>query len=323
MPYLATPDAEPVRATNFAQVAAGTFTPDPDERSWPCQIGNMCNDTLFATQGLCRDNGGTWYGPGGATEASSCCAVAAMSDDPISLIPPAQYAVRDARYKLVRIEATDCSAPLSPNARKRPFPWAEYRTKTVEELYDLRPDPETNPIGLDQPDGNFLKDCPDGADPAECLPSARLRKAYARLAGELDATLESGHSASLCQAKGDGNLDQRVTRADIDGWNAFRGKGASRYDINLDVKTNGADRDIIEANLGHDCMDICERADIDRSGGVDDRDLRLARAEFTAGECDDVLCRGDLDGDGEVAGADLWMFAEAQDTCGASAAEAR
>jgi hypothetical protein len=185
------------------------------------------------------------------------------------------------------------------------------------------PKTTTNPIGLDQPEGNFLKDCPGGADPASCLPSTGLRKAYARLARELDAMLESGRAASACQAKGDGNLDQWVNAADLDGWKAFRGKGPSRYDIDLDGATDGADRGIIEANLGTDCMDICERADLDRSGAVDDRDIALARAEFTAGgACDDGLCSGDMDGDGEVAGADLWRVALARKSCAAATAAA-
>jgi hypothetical protein len=318
--YLTQPDATPLRRTNFTQVAAGTFTPDPRESSYPCLLSNICNDTLINDEALCLDNGGVWYGPGGAQRATSCCQVAAMSEDPVSIIPPAQFAVRDGRYKLVRIEATDCSAPLPPGAAEKPFPWAEYDTKTVVEFYDLTPIPDTNPAGLDQPEGNFLKDCPEGADPESCLPQ-QLRGAYRRLAANLDATLASGEAASLCQAKGDGNLDQRVNQADIDGWRAFTGLGPSRYDINLDGRTNPADRDIIRANLGMDCLGLCRRADLDRSGRVDQRDITLAREEFTGGTCDDVLCRADMNGDGEVLGHDLWMIAEARDSCGAESAE--
>jgi hypothetical protein len=93
MRYLTSANAPAVRKTNFTQVGAGTFTPVPAERSWPCRIGNICNDTLF-DKPLCDDNGGTWYGPGAATQQTSCCAVAAI-DSSVSVFPWAQYATRN------------------------------------------------------------------------------------------------------------------------------------------------------------------------------------------------------------------------------------
>ena len=36
---------------------------------------------------------------------------------------------------------------------------------------------------------------------------------------------DSGKPAATCRKKGDGNLDQRVDQADIDGWTAYNGKG--------------------------------------------------------------------------------------------------
>jgi arylsulfatase A-like enzyme len=207
LPYLTDPQAPPVRRTNFTQVAVGTFTPVPSERSWPCQIASTCNDTLFSSQGLCLDNGGTWYGPGGNQSASSCCAVEDLTGTSLAISPPAQYAVRDRRYKLVELEQTDCSAPLPPNAASKPYPWAEYQTKTVREFYDLKPT-EDNPVGLDQPDGNFLKDCPPDQDPVTCLPE-HLRDTYQKLDAELDQMLGSGEPAPLCNAdlNGDGKVD--------------------------------------------------------------------------------------------------------------------
>ncbi len=37
--YLLHEDAEPVRTTNFTELDPGTFSADPDERSWPCVVG--------------------------------------------------------------------------------------------------------------------------------------------------------------------------------------------------------------------------------------------------------------------------------------------
>lgn len=317
--YLTNPEAKPVRSTNFTQISPGTFTPDPSERSWPCLIGSVCNDTLLFSESLCTDQGGTWFGPGGAQQASSCCAVGQLTGKSITISSVAQSAVRDKRYKLVQLENENCNAPLPPDAKNKPFPWAEYRTKTIREFYDLKPT-KGNPAGVDQPEGNLLKDCPSGQDPVTCLPKD-LQDTYQKLADGLDTTLESGKPASKCQKKGDGNLDQRVNQADIDGWEAYNGKGPSRYDINLDAETNKADLKIIRANLGLDCLGLCARADLNRNGRVGDKDVKLLASDIAAGTCDDVLCNGDLNGDGKVNGADMTLMLQAKNSCGTASAE--
>jgi hypothetical protein len=315
--YLTNPESKPIRSTNFTQIAPGTFTPDPSERSWPCLIGNICNDTLLFSESLCTDQGGTWFGPGGAQQASSCCAVGELTGQSITISSIAQSAVRNKRYKLVQLENENCKAPLPPGAKNKPFPWAEYKTNTTREFYDLKPTTD-NPTGVDQPDGNLLKNCPPGQDPITCLP-ADLQPTYQNLANELDATLESGKPASKCQKKGDGNLDQRVSQADVDGWKAYQGKGPSRYDINLDALTNTDDLAIIRANLGLDCLGMCARADLNRNGLVGKGDVELLARDIAAGSCDDVLCNGDLNGDGKVTEADMTLMLQAKDSCTASA----
>src|SRR5207244_7747934 len=142
---------------------------------------------------------GTGLVPGVSQRATSCGADQALTGTSLAIVPPAQYAVRDKRYKLVQNDQTDCSAPLSSNAKKKPYPWAEYKTTTVRELYDLKPTSD-NPVGLDQPDGNFLKDCPKGQDPETCLPES-LRGIYQNLATELDAIVDSGKPAATCRKK--------------------------------------------------------------------------------------------------------------------------
>ncbi len=101
MPYLLSPSAPPVRKTSYTEVAAGKFTPVPSERSWPCQLGNICNDTLLFSKNLCEDNGGIWYGPGAKTQVTSCCAVAAANPsvtiNPVASIRGAQQALQAGR----------------------------------------------------------------------------------------------------------------------------------------------------------------------------------------------------------------------------------
>ena len=120
---------------------------------------------------------------------------------------------------------------------------------------------------------------------------------------------------------GDYNHDGTVNQADIDGWEAYQGKGPSRYDINLDAETNKADLKIIRANLGLDCLGLCARADLNRNGRVGDKDVKLLASDIAAGTCDDVLCNGDLNGDGKVNGADMTLMLQAKDSCGTASAE--
>jgi hypothetical protein len=311
MPYLTSRSADPVRETSFTQVAAGKFTPVPSERSWPCLLGGACNDTLLFAQGLCEDNGGVWYGPGGATQASSCCAVVAANAG-TSVFPVSQFAVRNKRFKLAQIERTNCAAPLPRNAKSKPFPWAEYQTTVREEFYDLK-ETASNPIGMDNADDDFLKDCPVGQDAKGCLPR-RLHEPYAELAKALKKVKDSAKPQQICRSKGDGNMDLRVNQADLDAWATFRGKGPSAYDINMDAQTDAKDRKIITANLGLDCLDLCTRADLDRNGVVNNRDMNLLNSQ--TGTCDPVLCGGDLDGDGKVNNRDVRLMTRAQRSCG-------
>jgi hypothetical protein len=124
----------------------------------------------------------------------------------------------------------------------------------------------------------------------------------------------SAKAQNRCQSKGDGNQDLRVTQADIDGWTAFNGKGPSRYDINLDGVTDDKDLQIIKANLGLDCLDICKRADLNRDGKVNSADLTLLNKQ--KGACTDLAtCGGDLNGDGKVDSKDVSLMRNAQRTC--------
>jgi len=318
MPYLLSPLTPAVRETNFTQVAAGKFTPVPEERSWPCLLGNLCNDTLLFDKNLCHDNGGTWYGPNPDTvQLTSCCAVAAMVNGTIN--PVAQWAVRTKRYKLVELLQTNCAAPLPPNATNKAFPWAEYDTKTTREFYDLNPTAQ-NPIGMDNAEDNLLQNCPEGQDPKTCLPKP-LRQVYNQLSRVLDETKASAEPQSTCRSLGDGNMDLRVNNADVRAFKTYRGRGPSQYDINMDGQTDDADLAIIEANLGTDCMDHCTRSDLNRDGKVNAADMAILVKQ--SGACDEVLCSGDLDGNGKVDNKDVKLMLDAQNTCASSATRPR
>ncbi len=332
LPYLTNPATPAIRTTNFTQQGIGLYNPDPAQRSYPCRIdsANYCDETLFYSKSLCEnDGGGTWYGPGTTQPTGvlkSCCAVANSFDPPNTtrtIAPVRQYAIRNGIYKLVQIERVDCAyskpVPQVTNPEpKPPFPWAEYYTVTSKELYNLTPAPPLNPKGLDNAADdlvaqNCAPDIPDNTNPATCLKGAD-RTNYIALNAELQATIKSAKAQDICQSLGDGNLDMRVNQLDIQGWQAFNGKGPSRYDINLDGKTDQADLDIIMANQGLDCLGRCKRADLNRDGKVDDADMKLLLKQ--KGVCTDVIfCGGDLNGDGNVDTADVRLMKKAQATC--------
>jgi len=315
LPYLTNPAVTEIRNTNFSQEGVATYSPVPSQRSYPCQIGNLCNDTLFGDKDFCEiDNGGTWYGPGGAKQLTSCCAVQSYLGTTLSLAPVHQYAVRNKMFKLVSLQRLDCSQPIANSSQAKPFPWAEYLTSTTQELYDLSPTP-ANPLGLDNAAFNLAQSCsPDQTDLPSCLPTPAARANYQALSTELQSIMNSANAQNTCQAKGDGNMDLRVTQADIQGWQAFNGRGPSRYDINLDGQTDENDLAIITANLGQDCLNICVRADLNRDGKVDSVDFGLLYTQ--TGLCTDpIFCSGDLDGDGNVNNSDVQIMTAAQATC--------
>jgi hypothetical protein len=331
LPYLNAPATVPngIRSTNYTEEGVATYSPDPAQRSYPCVLGvpaaAICNDTLFPGKTFCEDdNGGTWYGPGGQTPLNSCCAVKAFTGSAnMTLAAVRQFAVRNRIFKLVEMTRLDCSRPLPPNASQKAFPWAEYETATTREFYNIRIGQPNNPNGLDNgPYDLVALNCAPGEELPDCLGTQNQRDNYAALDNELRRIKNSVRSQNRCQAKGDGNQDQRINQADLDGWAAFNGKGPSRFDINIDGVTDQKDRKVIQANLGLDCMDVCVRSDLNRDGVVNNTDNRLLRAQ--RGACTDLaFCGGDLNGDGKVNAADMTIMTNAQQSCGSSSSAAK
>jgi len=325
LPYLTNAGSAAIRQSNYSQLGVGTFSPDPSERNWPCMIGNVCNDTLVDSKSLCeKDNGGTWYGPGGQKQLSSCCAVrqyqASQGNNSVTLAPVRQYTMRggsfrgvQGAFKLVELQSLDCSKPIT-NASQKAFPWAEYQVSTpVQEFYDLTLT-AGNPKGLDNANYNLAKNCAPGQDLTTCLPTPIDVANYKVINAELQAMKNSVNTQNNCMKIGDGNLDMRINQTDLDNWKIYNGKGPSRYDINGDGKTDQADYNIIKANLNKDCLTACQRADLDRNKKIDAADMTLLTKQ--TGACSDpIFCGGDLNGDGKVDGADVSLMTNAQKTC--------
>jgi hypothetical protein len=223
-------------------------------------------------------------------------------------------AMRDKAFKLIELQRLDCSTPVT-NASQKEFPWAEYQATTSQEFYDIRKFRRpNNPNGIDNAPYNLAKNCAPGQDITTCLPTQIDVNHYVSLNNALTKMKNSAKSQNRCRAKGDGNLDQRVNQADIDGWTAFNGKGPSLYDVNEDGVTDEKDLKIIKANLGLDCLSICIRADLNRDGKVNSADMTLLNKQ--KGTCTDLaFCGGDLDGDGKVDSSDVTLMKNAQQTC--------
>lgn len=311
--YLTNPQTGALRTVNYTEINQGTFSADPADRSWPCVIGSQCSEVLFPTEEFCHDNGGTWYGPGAAKQYTSCCAVSAANPSAnITLMPISQRAARTKAYKLVRNETMDCARPLAGSGQQPAVPWAEYATRVKDEFYDVRKVAGTNPTGMDFAANDKLASC-KASDPASCL-TADLRPVYAQLSATIGQIERETVNENKCRARGDGNMDMRITAADIEGYRAFAGKGPSRYDINVDGETDEDDLAIIKANVGKDCLSVCQRADLDRNDRVDAADVTLAMS--VRGTCTGATCQGDFNGDGKVDDMDVARVQRAVKTCG-------
>lgn len=239
LPYLTTPGQESIRKSNFTQT--GTNLQAPGEPIPPCVIQpeglNVCVQ-IFPFQALCETEGGVWYGPGGAAGAAgleTCCQVQQPTYDPtVTLLAHDAWAVRDNRYKLVRLQVENCS------------------TNQLELQYEFYAINDAAPLPkLDREQENLLTSTslpPQGLSPDE-------QKHFDVLHAELLALLRSEPACP-----GDGNLDKRVNGDDLRYWQVFadtcaqnQNQCSSVYDLNYDAVTDSADRVIIEANFGRRC----------------------------------------------------------------------
>lgn len=234
LPYLTQPDHPAIRDTNFTQVGTN-ISAEGTEPPPPCVVpsANTCLQ-LFPQEGVCEDQGGEWYGPGGVAGPDgldSCCAVndylAEQGQDTVAIFPHTQTAMRNENYKLVRMERQSCDTG---------------GFETTDELYLIN---EDAPVpALDTADRNLLVNGEGNLAPEPY-------QNYQTLRGELDTLL-----ASEITCPGDGNRDGVVNQEDLSNWQFFSELNEGRsswYDFNHDGLTNEADRTIIQENLGQRC----------------------------------------------------------------------
>jgi arylsulfatase A-like enzyme len=231
LPYLTNPDQPSLRRYNFTQF--GIAVKPASVHAWPTVITtgpvHACDDTLFSTQGLAEDNGGTWYGPTpeqpNGTYASCCDIRAANIYPSLTIFPTRVWAIRNQRYKLVKVQRAPCD-----------------QDKGEFEFYDLAPKPVVNPVGLDLMTNDLLtKGQPTNLN-------AEQMANYQDLMQAMNAML---NSEPVCH--GDGNLDKVVDQKDLDGVKQYWGQ-PSWFDFNHDGVTDQKDLDCAQANFGHNCL---------------------------------------------------------------------
>ncbi len=330
------------RTNNFTQLGPGTFEvpTNPKTRSWPCVLagtitqsgghnsgirGGTCVDVLFSTRAFCeQENGGVWFGPPDDTDQnplqlpnpdspdgswSACCEVRKLNpqgelDAVTQFVPVNQWAERDAKYKYVERESTDCKKPLCPGPECH-LVFPPYGREKAVEFYDIQPS-ITNPAGLDEDKYNLACAADSGKDPISCVPPA-LRPEFLALQSALYQQLNSEVSCP-----GDGNLDKRVNTFDLLGVQQHLDGPPSIWDFNNHATTDEANLQTVTENLGKDCLGLCARADLNRDGVVDARDLKILLNSLGK-PCE--LCGPDLNGDGKVNTIDAVLMAKAIASC--------
>lgn len=229
--YLTNPAQPSVREANFVHL--GTGLKPTTVKLWPCVIQagpiNIATDILFTSQSLCEGYGGTWFGPTADQPTpqypTSCAIKEAGLFSNLTILPNRVWAIRNDRYKVVKVERPSCDAGLG-----------EY------EFYDLSPNPPLNPIGLDLAPANLLTNGqPIG------LTADQLTNGY-RLVQLLQELLDSERPCP-----GDGNLDKRVDAGDVLGIIRYQG-GPSVFDFTQDGVTDIRDYQVISDNLGTVCQ---------------------------------------------------------------------
>jgi arylsulfatase A-like enzyme len=229
--YLTDPNQPAIRRYNFTQLGPG-LKPN-SVHAWPGVFDfgpvKVCNDTLFTTPELAADNDATWYGPTPEQPNgtyTSCCAVRAANLYPrLAITATRVWAIRNQRYKLVKVERAPCD-----------------QDQGEFEFYDLALKPVLNPVGLDLVTNDLLTK----GEPTHL--NAEQMASFQDLMQAMNALL---NSEPVCH--GDGNLDKVVDQKDLDGVQRYWGQ-PSVFDVNNDGVTDQKDMDCVLQNLGHNCL---------------------------------------------------------------------
>jgi arylsulfatase A-like enzyme len=239
LPYLKNPDQAPLRATNWTQSGLNLRATTTVQGACVVRSVNVCT-TLFPQKGLCEMEGGDWYGAGTtmpdvpSTGYSSCCQVQKFQldndDEVASVLPSAQYAVRNADYKLIR--------SITPTYQPGNDSCEDVEAEGFFEINQNTPIPR-----IDFPAFDLLLR-PTGLSGAEATSLVDLQD-------EMERVL-----ASAPPCVGDGNLDGRVDARDRVGlsyWRKVAGGFSTWFDFDLNGLTNDDDEAILAQNMGTRC----------------------------------------------------------------------
>ncbi|SAI50931.1 sulfatase [Bordetella ansorpii] len=265
--YLTSAQQAAIRSTNFTEMGTNLKAIGSEGNESPCVVpaaGNVCT-TLFPQKGVCLAQGGIWYGDNLSSDTSglpaegfrNCCQVQAYRLDlgeTTTFLPTATKAVTDGTYKLVRQTRNQCEPAMGAAADPKDYRYSATGYDVTDELYQT--DTATPDPVLDK-EGSQLALAPAPLDTSTL--SAAQRQIYAALETEMDrhdAVARYNRDYDSVNCPGDGNRDMVVDRKDLDNWlelSKLNNGNSSWYDLNHDGKTDEADRQIIQNNLGRTC----------------------------------------------------------------------
>lgn len=213
LPYLTNPGQASLRLYNFTQtginISQNGILPAPCVIPIP-QNSPTCVQ-IFPEKALCETEGGDWYGKDptkGTQTFNSCCDLFASNPPAVpgvKVLPLAQAAVRNDKFKLIMETDAECEIP-NPPAEELPL-----------QLYRIN---EDTPIPvLDVPGVNNL--IKDQNEPTKGLTNEQ-KENYLALKAELELIL-----SSESQCPGDGNVDGIVNQQDINNWTLFHKSGST------------------------------------------------------------------------------------------------
>jgi hypothetical protein len=221
LPFLENTDQAGFREYNFTQYDENVHIKTANIR--PCLLNGimLCTDTILFNEDVCAAQGGTWF-----PTYDTCCDV--LEGDKgldFDILPKAQWAVTNGRWKLVRSSIESC---IGGNP---------------DQFYDLENCPFADILGgrgIDNDSADLL---------ASDKPLTREQQEnYDALVDALDAI-----NSSEISCPGDVTLDKRVDGADLGAVLHWWGEHSSVCDFNDDGYTDGADLAVILANWNPDC----------------------------------------------------------------------
>lgn len=267
--YLTDAGQPAIRTSNFTEMGTNFRATGAADSEYACVVpaaNNVCT-TLFPQKGVCLTQGGIWYGDNQSPETAgipaegyhNCCQVQAyrlQQNQTTTFLPTATKAVTDGTYKLVRQTRNECEPAMGSAADPSAYRYSTTGFEILDELYRIdtaSPDPLLDRAGAELT-----------AISAPPLNTAALsldaQRAYDQLSadmGEHDAVAAYNQTYDSIQCPGDGNRDLVVDQLDLDNWRELSqlndGK-SSWYDFNHDGKTDAADEQIIQSNLGKSCL---------------------------------------------------------------------